>query len=76
MKRKIGSILAVYFIIVATRPADAYLDPGSTSMIWQLLLGLLAGVAVFIKLFWTKLRSMFGFRLKRENHHKDSKHES
>ncbi len=37
----------------------AYLDPGSGSLLLQLLLGGVAGAAVFLKLFWQKLTSVF-----------------
>jgi hypothetical protein len=33
----------------------AYLDPGSASMILQLLVGGLAAVAVSLKLFWRRI---------------------
>ena len=33
----------------------AYLDPGSASMILQMLVGGLAAVAVSIKLFWRRI---------------------
>lgn len=36
-----------------------YLDPGSGSLLLQLLLGGVAGAAVFLKLFWKKLTSVF-----------------
>ena len=38
---------------------DAYLDPGSGSMLVQLLLGGVAGAAVIIKLGWERFRDMF-----------------
>lgn len=47
-------------------PAYAYLDPASGSMVLQLLLGGLAGLAVVIKLYWHKLLGLFG--VKREEH--------
>ncbi len=47
-------------------PALAYLDLASGSMILQLLLGGLAGLAVVIKLYWHKLLGLFG--VKREEH--------
>jgi hypothetical protein len=39
---------------------DAYLDPGSGSMLVQLLLGGVAGAAVIVKLGWQRFRGMFG----------------
>ena len=40
--------------------AFAYIDPGTGSMILQLLLGGVAGALVVGKLYWHKLRAMFG----------------
>jgi hypothetical protein len=38
---------------------DAYLDPGSGSMLVQLLLGGAAGVAVIFRLGWQRFRDLF-----------------
>lgn len=37
-----------------------YLDPGSGSIILQILLGVLLSVAVFFRLFWGKIKNLFG----------------
>ena len=42
-------------------PAYAYLDPGTGSMIVQLLLGGVAGALVIGKLYWARLTAIFGF---------------
>lgn len=39
--------------------AHAYLDPGAGSMLLQILLGGLAGVAVILKLFWHRIKAFF-----------------
>jgi len=44
----------------------AYLDPGTGSMMLQVILGGIAAVAVAIKLYWHKLASVFGLRKKEE----------
>lgn len=41
------------------RPAWAYLDPGTGSIILQLLLGGVAGVAMVAKLYWHRVKSFF-----------------
>ena len=43
-------------------PAHAYLDPASGSMILQVVLGGIAGLAVAVKLYWHKLLAFFGAR--------------
>ncbi len=41
-------------------PAHAYLDPGTGSMLLQLLLGGVAGVLVVGKLYWQQVKALFG----------------
>jgi hypothetical protein len=38
----------------------AYLDPGSGSMLIQLLLAILLGLGVLIRVYWTKIKGLFG----------------
>ena len=52
-----GAVLLAVFDI--DRPAHAYLDPGTGSMILQLLLGGIAGIAMVGKLYWHRLTSLF-----------------
>ena len=40
--------------------AEAYLDPGTGSMMLQIILGGIAAIGVAIKLYWYKLRLFFG----------------
>lgn len=44
--------------------AHAYIDPGSGSILLQLILGGIAGVGVVVKLYWdrvkTRYQSLFG----------------
>lgn len=37
----------------------AYLDPGTGSMVLQLLLGGVAGAVVVVKLYWQKIKDFF-----------------
>ena len=47
--------------LVLAPPVHAYLDPGSGSMMIQLLLAGAAGAAVALKIFWRRLLTFFGF---------------
>jgi hypothetical protein len=58
--KKASLLLALLFVWISEAPADAYLDPGSGSMLIQLLLGGVAGAAVILKLGWHRLRDTFG----------------
>ncbi len=55
--RRLGSLMLTLFSLGLTAPsaAEAYLDPGSGSMLLQLVLGGLAGLAVLTKLYWQRL---------------------
>ena len=57
--KKAPIVLVLYLIWVSQTPVDAYLDPGSGSMLVQLLLGGVAGAAVIMKLGWERFRDMF-----------------
>jgi hypothetical protein len=37
-----------------------YMDPGTGSMVLQILLGGVAGIAVAVRLFWHRLARLFG----------------
>ena len=46
--------------------AHAYLDPGTGSMLLQIILGGLAGLAVAGKLFWHRVLRFFGITRKKQ----------
>lgn len=48
--------------LITIQPAYAYLDPGTGSMILQVVLGGVAGMMVAGKLFWHRLLMLFGIR--------------
>jgi hypothetical protein len=54
--------LALLLVGISTSTAHAYLDPGTGSMILQLLLGGVAGLLLAGKLYWQKLVSLLGFK--------------
>lgn len=56
------ALLICWCVLIVERPALAYLDPGSGSMLLQVILGGVAGVAVIAKLYWGRLLSLFGIR--------------
>ena len=47
---------------VSPTPAHAYLDPGTGSMILQLLLGGVAGLAVAGRFYWDRLLTLLRIR--------------
>ena len=65
--------IAATMVGILTSSAYAYLDPGTGSMILQVLLGGVAGLALAGKLYWHKLLSVLGIRRKSEE---DDLHEA
>ena len=59
---RFGHLSLIVFFLSLTVPsaAYAYLDPGSGSMLLQLVLGGLAGLAGIAKLYWHRLLTLFG----------------
>jgi hypothetical protein len=54
-------------LLVLMGDAQAYLDPGTGSMLLQVILGGVAAVGVAVKLYWHKLRVAFGMGKKEES---------
>ena len=53
--------LFVFCVLLAISiNVEAYLDPGTGSMMLQVILGGIAAIGVAIKLYWHKLRVFFG----------------
>jgi cytochrome b561 len=50
-----GAAFFLYFFLVTIPMAHAYVDPGTGSFIFQVLIGAFLGVAVALKLWWRRL---------------------
>ncbi len=59
-------IFAAILLLLMFTDAVAYLDPGTGSMMLQVILGGIAAVGVAIKLYWHKLRVAFGMAKKED----------
>ena len=60
--RGMGSAILIFYIFIfSTSTAHAYLDPGTGSMILQVVLGGIAGIAILGKLFWNRFKELFKF---------------
>ena len=61
-----GFLLALTAMLVgaSTSTAHAYLDPGTGSIILQVLLGGAAGLVLACKLYWQKFITMHGIKRK------------
>ena len=68
--RKISGVMSLLVLLYGvsfTKEAHAYLDPGSGSMILQLLLGGVVGIAAVLKLYWNALARVFRRKKHRNN---------
>lgn len=54
-------ILTLVALILCSSPVWAYLDPGSGSMLLQVILGGLAAVGVVLKMYWYRIKAALGF---------------
>lgn len=61
MKNSVFFVLlnVVLIVIGWANSALAYLDPGTGSMVLQLLLGGIAGAVVILKLYWRRFVGLF-----------------
>ena len=55
-------MVTLVILLLSAEPALAYLDPGTGSMMLQVILGGIAAVGVALKLYWHKFRVALGFR--------------
>ena len=56
--------LVIVLLMLMFTDAVAYLDPGTGSMLLQVILGGIAAIGVAIKLYWHRLRAAFGMAKK------------
>lgn len=67
-------LLNVFLIVLGfANSAWAYLDPGTGSMVLQLLLGGIAGAIVILKLYWRRFVSLFLRDSQKESENPSSK---
>tara|TARA_Y100000996_G_C22315083_1_gene557854 strand:+ start:522 stop:713 length:192 start_codon:yes stop_codon:yes gene_type:complete len=61
MYLKFWPLLAISLILgqFSISNAFAYIDPGSGSMIVQMLIGTLVGAGIAVKIYWQKIKMKF-----------------
>jgi O-antigen/teichoic acid export membrane protein len=50
--------IIVYFL--STQKAQAYLDPGTGSLIIQAIFGAVLAIGYTVKIYWSKIKKFFG----------------
>jgi hypothetical protein len=53
------SYLGLLFSFLVIKPADAYIDPGTGSILIQIIVGGIIGISIALKVFWGKITSVF-----------------
>jgi len=69
---KMVIVVGILFLLFS-RNAYAYLDPGSGSIIFQILIGFLAATLFTLKLYWNKFIVLFKGKGSQRSNNKDSK---
>ena len=73
--KHLGNFLAISITLIVfgfENSAQAYLDPGTGSMVLQLLLGGIAGAVVILKLYWRRFVGLFRGNSREESEHSSS----
>jgi len=60
---------AALFLLILADAAQAYIDPGTGSVIIQVILASLVGIGMAVKIFWQNIKNFIAgvFHLKRDN---------
>jgi hypothetical protein len=56
-------VLVLAFLTGSAHPARAYIDAGSGSYLFQLLIAGFVGTVYTVKVFWKRIRGFFGGRM-------------
>jgi len=66
--KKIIIVMIVFFCVhvILIQEADAYLDPGTGSYVFQVIIAASVAGLYIIKLFWNKIKAFFNNLLKKE----------
>jgi len=51
--------ILTFFFSIKVFDAYAYVDPGTGSIIIQVIIGALAGAAITLKIYWYKIKAKF-----------------
>jgi len=51
--------LFLLVVLFVTQPVSAYLDPGTGSFIWQMMIGFVLGSIFMLKIYWQKIKSFY-----------------
>ncbi len=49
----------VCFLLLSTKSAYAYLDPGTMTVVVNFIIALFAGIIAYLSMFWKKIKKIF-----------------
>jgi hypothetical protein len=49
--------VVMLLVVIAERPAEAYIDPGSASYVFQLVAGTLLGAVFALRMYWDRVKT-------------------
>jgi hypothetical protein len=55
VNRVIWLAALAYCLLIAEKPAHAYIDPGSASYVYQIVAGAALGAAFLVRTYWQRL---------------------
>lgn len=58
------ALISILSLLLTLTSAHAYLDPGTGSIILQGIIGAIAAVATFLKIYWHKFLKLLGIKNK------------
>ena len=64
-------ILALCFVFLVQFDANAYINPGTGSDFFQMLIALILGIIKFFKNIVRRIKSIFGFKSNKKNDNDD-----
>lgn len=56
---RLEQVVVVGYLLLLSREACAYIDPGTGSFMMQIVVGLVIGAGITIKLYWRKVKNIF-----------------
>ena len=65
MKKNISIIFYTFLFISLTSQAHAYLDPGTGSMMLQIVIASVVGALFTLKTFWSQIKNYFSTKFTR-----------
>ncbi len=57
-----------FAILLIPHSVSAYLDPGTGSMVWQMLVAVMFGIVFTLKIYWLKIKNFLNRKKNQKSH--------